>query len=120
MATITTTMNAITEMLRGHMGAVLLDAIVRQSTFNSVKHLVEQFASFVRHFVTTKWGGKHVFILIVLREAKIQLAARNKNCDCKRLENPKLLNPRIEYSTQGHKLLQLQVGQKFEWQKYTF
>ena len=114
MAMIAKTMNAITEMLRGWMGAILLDSIVGQSTFNSVQQLVEQFASFVSHFVTTKWGGKHGFLLLFLREAKMRLAAKNKKFDCKRLEKSKLLNPRIEYSTQCHKLLQFQVGHKVE------
>ena len=41
MLAITTTVTAITEMARGSIEAVPIDAIVRQPTLNSVQQLVE-------------------------------------------------------------------------------
>ena len=71
MAAITTTVNAITKMVRGRMEAVLIDKIVGQFTLNSLQHLVNQLATFASHFTTIKWGGKHGFLPLVLRKAKI-------------------------------------------------
>ena len=50
----------------------------------------------------------------------MRLAAKNNHLDCERLQKPKLLNPRIEYSTQGRDLLQFQVDQKVKWQECNF
>ena len=101
MAEITTTVTTITGIARGRVEAVSIDAIIRQPTLHSVRHLVEQLAKFASHFETTKWGWKHRFLLLVLSEAKMRPAARNSNLDCKRLKKPELLNPRIKDITQG-------------------
>ena len=74
MEAITANVNAITKIVRGHMEAVQLNAIVGQPTLKSVRHYVEQLATFAIHFVTTKWGDKHGFLSLVLSEAKMQLA----------------------------------------------
>ena len=95
------TVTAITEMVKGRMEAVPIDAIVRQPTLHSMRHLVEQIKIFASHVATTKWGGKHGFLPLVLSKAKMQPAAGNINLDCKRLKKLELLNPTIEDSTQG-------------------
>ena len=59
MASITTTVTAITKMICGRMAAVLLDAIVRKPTLPSVQKLVEQLSAFSSHFHITAWGGRH-------------------------------------------------------------
>ena len=102
------------------MEAVPLDAIMGQPTLNSVRHLVEQLTAFASHFATTEWGGKHGFLLIVLTNTKILIAARNQNIECERIENPELLNPKIEDDTKGRKLIQFQEDHKVKWQEYTF
>ena len=89
-------MIAITEMVRQQMKAVPLNAIVNQPTLNSVQHLVEQLTAFASHFTTTKWGGKHEFLLLVLSEAKMRQAARNNNLDC---ERPRNLSPSTQESS---------------------
>ena len=98
---ITTAVTVITEMVKGRIEAVLLDAIVGQLTLHSVRHLVEQLATIASHFTTTKWIGKHRFLPLVLSEAKIRPAAGNNNLKCERLKKPELINPRIKESTQG-------------------
>ena len=90
------------------MKSVLLEAIVGQPTLNSVQHLVKQLKTFASHFATTKWGGKRRFLPLVLSKAKMRLAAGDHNLDCKRLEKPEILNPRIEDSIKGREFLQLQ------------
>ena len=113
-------MTSITVIVRGRMKSVLLEAIVGQPTLNSVQHLVKQLATFASHFATTKWGGKHGFLLLVLSKAKMRPAAGGNKLDCKRLKKPELINTIIEYSTQGQELLKFQADQKVEWQEYTF
>ena len=120
MATITANVTAITKMVRGRMEAVPLNSIVSQPTLHSVRHLVEQLAKFANNFSTTKWGGKHGFLLLVLSKAKIRPADGNNNLECERLKKPDLINPQIEDSTQGRELLQFQMDQKVECQYYTF
>ena len=102
------------------MEAVPLDAIVGQPTLRYVQHLVEYLVTFASHFATTKWGGNHGFLPLILSEAKVQPTARNSNIDCERLKKPDFLNPIIEDSTQGREILQFQADQEVEWQDYTF
>ena len=120
MATITATMTAITKMVRGRMEAVLLNSIVGQPNLNSVQHLVEQIADFTSHFGTTKWGGKHGFLPLILSKAKVRLAARDKTLDCKRLANPDILNPKMDDNKKGRNILQIQEDQRVQWKEYTF
>ena len=54
MAEITTTVAAITYMVRGRMEAVPIDAVAGQPTLQSARHLAEQLATFASHFATTK------------------------------------------------------------------
>ena len=120
MAAITTTVAAITNMARRRMEAVPLDAIVGQPNLHSVRHFVEQVSTFVSHFVTTKWGGKYLFLPLVLSKAKMRPSAGNNNLDCKQLKKPEIINPRTEDITQGKYLLQFQEDQQVAWQEYTF
>ena len=120
MAVITTPVTAITKMVRGRMEYVPPDAMFVQTTLHSVRHIIEQLTTFASHFVTTKWGGNHGFLLLVLRKAKAIPASDNSNLEYERLKKPELLNPRIGDSTQNQYLLQFQVDQKVGWQEYTF
>ena len=95
MASITTTVTAITKMLRGRMEAFPIDVISGQPTLHSVRYFVNQLVTFAIHFVTTKWGGKHGLLPLVLGEAKMRLAARNRDLDYDCLKKLQLLNPRI-------------------------
>ena len=95
MAEVTTTVTAITDMVRGQIEAVPINSIVKQPTLNSMRHLINQIATFASHGATTKWGGKHGFLPLVLSEEKIRLDSGINNLYCKRLENPELLNTRI-------------------------
>ena len=71
MAATTTTVDAITNMVIVRMEAVPLDAIAGQPTLHSVRHLVKQLQNFASHLATTKVGGKHGLLPLVLSEAKM-------------------------------------------------
>ena len=101
MAAITTTAAAITEMLRGRIKDIPLDAIVGQPTLQSMGQLIEKLETFASHFATTKWGGKHGLLPLVLSKAKMKPAAGNNNLDCKSLNKPELINQRTEDITHG-------------------
>ena len=120
MAAITETVTAITKMIRGQMEAVLLNKIVGQPNLNSVRQLVEQIVAFVSHFATIKWGYKHGLLPLLLREAKMRLAAGCNTLNCERLSNPKLLKPNIKDDTKGREILQIQEEQKVQWQECNF
>ena len=101
MAPITTTVATITKMVIGRMELSLLDDIFGLPTLHSVRHLIEQLATFSNVFATTKWGGKHRLLLLILSKSKMRLDARNNNLNYERLKKPELINPRIEDITQG-------------------
>ena len=88
MSAITTTVASITKMVSGRMEAAPLESIVGQPTLHSVRHLVEQLATFASHFATTKWGGNHWFLTIVLSKANMRLSTGKDNLYCKRLKKP--------------------------------
>ena len=79
MAAITTAVTAITKIVRGRMEAVPLNKILGQHNLNSIRHLVKYLTTFASHLATTKWGGKHGFLPLVLTKTKIRLAAGNQN-----------------------------------------
>ena len=82
MASITTTVTAITEMVRGRMASVPLDAIVRQPTLPAVQKLVEQLSAFASHFHTTAWGGRHGHLALVLDAPKLRVVTSKSTLDC--------------------------------------
>ena len=65
-------------------------------------------------------GGKYGFLPLVLTETKMRLATGNQNPDRKRIENPKLLKPKIEDNIKVHELLQFQEDHKVNWKEYNF
>ena len=120
MAAITETVTAITKMVRARMEAVPIDAIMGHHNLNSIRHLVDQLSSFVSNLATTKWGGKHGFLPLVLTDTKMRLADGIQDPKCRRIKRPELLNPKIEDDTKGHELVQIQEDHKVNWQEYTF
>ena len=70
MASHTSTVTAITEMVRSRMADVPLDTIVGQPTLPAVRKLVEQLSAFAAHFHTTEWGGRHGHLALVLNQKK--------------------------------------------------
>ena len=105
MASITTTVTAITEMVRGRIAAVLLDAIVGQPTLPAMQKLVEQVFAFASHFHTTVWGGDHGHLAPVLDAPKMRAVTSNPSLDCARLTQPDHVRPKIEQDTKGRDLL---------------
>ena len=120
MAEITATVTAITKTVRVRMEAVPLDEIMVQLTLKSVRNLVAQLAAFESHFATTKWGGNHGFLPLVLNETKMSLAAGNQHLNCGPIKKPDFLNLKIEDDTKGRELLQFQEDHKVNWKEYTF
>ena len=117
MAEITATVTAITKMVKRRMEAVPLNAIVGHPTLNSVRHLVNQLATFASHFATTKWGSKHGFLPLVLTETKMSLDPGVQNLEYGRIKWPKILNPKIEDNNKRRKLLHIQEEQNIHWQE---
>ena len=68
MASIPTTVTAITEMVSGRMVAVLIKPIARQPTLHVIRMLVKQLANFAIHFDTTTWGGLDGYLPFVLNQ----------------------------------------------------
>ena len=75
MASITTTVPAITKMVCGQMEAIPIKPIVSQPTLPAIRTLIDYLTTFVIHFTTIIWGGLHGFLPIFLTQAKMQLKA---------------------------------------------
>ena len=73
MASITTTVTAITDKVRARVVAVLIEPIVGQPTLTAFRTLVEQLSAFVSHFNTMTRGGHHGYLLLVLNQQKRRL-----------------------------------------------
>ena len=112
MAEITETVTAITKMVRGRTEEVPINTIVGHPTLNFVRQLVNQLAAFTCHFATTKSGGNHGFLLLVIIETKKRLFDWIQDLEYGRIKWPKILNTKIEDNTKGRKLLQIQEDHK--------
>ena len=118
MSSLTTTVTAITDIVRGRITAVPLDPIVGQPTLPAVRKLVEQLATFTSHFSTSAWGGKHGHLALVLDETTMRTITKNSALDCSRLKKPGLVHPSIAENTKGRDLLELQEKHKQTWAEY--
>ena len=107
MASLTTTVTAITDMVRGRIAAVPLDAIVGQPTLPAFRKLVEQLCAFASHFHTSAWGGRHghLALALVLDAAKMRVVTNNAALDFSCLKKPELVHPSIDGNTKGRDLL---------------
>ena len=112
MASITTTVTAITKMVRRHMTAVPLNAIVGQPTLPAVQKLIKQLSACASHFHTNAWGGRHGHLALVLDAAKMRVVTDNSALDCSRLTKPELVHPDITKDTKGRDLLKFQEKPK--------
>ena len=120
MASITTTVTAITKMVRGHVVAVPINPIVVQPTLCTVHTLVEQLTAFASHFNTTTWGGRHGYLPLVLNQKIMRFVTTDNSLNCVRLKKPALAHPNIANNTKGRDLVQLKEDQKLRWTEYHF
>ena len=107
MSAITSTVTDITEMVQGRLEAVPFDALIGEPTRHSVRHLIDQLASFTSHFSSSHWGGCHGYLSLVLSNAQMRLVMGDAALDCSRLPLPSRINTRITDATVGRALLQL-------------
>ena len=97
------------------MEAVPLNAVVEHPTLNSVRNLANQLATFMSHFTTTKWEGKHSFLPLLLTKTKIRLDAGNQDLNHGSIKRPKLLKLEIKDDTKGREILHFQENHKVNW-----
>ena len=107
MSALTSTVTAITKMVRGRLDAVPFDPLIGQPTRHSVRHLIDQLAGFTSHFSSSHWGGRHGYLTFVLSEAEMRLVTGDADLDCARLPLPARTNAQITDATVGRALLQL-------------
>ena len=117
MASITTTVTAITKMVRSRMVAFPIERIFGQPNLPTVRTLIEQLANFLSHFNTTTWGGRHGYLPLVINQAKV---TSDENLDCVQLKKPALIHPNIANYTKDRDLFQLKEDHKLRWPEYHF
>jgi hypothetical protein len=94
------------------MAAKPLNVIVGQPTTASMDKMMEQMAQMVAPVKTTTWGGPHGSLALVLDDAdyKIITKAVVKSTTC--LNQPALVNPKMNNTTSQLDLLTLQAKMK--------
>ena len=114
MSALTSTVTAITEMVRGKLEATPFDPIIGQSTRHSVRYLIDQLAGFTSHLSSSHWGGCHDYLTLVLSDSEMRLVTGDAALDCARLPLPARINAQITDATVGRALLQIQEEHKVE------
>ena len=62
MSATTSTLTAVTKLVRACRETVLVDQLISQPTHQSVHQPIDQLASFASHFSSSKWGGRHGYL----------------------------------------------------------
>ena len=70
-----TTGASVQESIRAQIGTSAIDKIIGQPTTTSVNNLKEQIAKIAASVKTTKWGGRHRYLPLVLDDTEWQAAS---------------------------------------------
>ena len=77
----TTDIAAIDEMIRVKFDAATITRVVGQPLLTSVRCLVDELAKMVAGCKTSKWGGKHSHLKVVLGMEKYRLVLAHPDLD---------------------------------------
>ena len=75
MSSTTATGTSVQEAIRTQIGTMAIDKIIGQPTTTSVNNLKEQIAKIAASVKTTKWGGRHGYLPLVLDNTEWQTAS---------------------------------------------
>ena len=78
----TTDIAAIDEMIRAKFDAATITRVIGQPSLTSVRALVDELAKIAAGCKTSKWGGKHGHLKVVLGMEKYRLVLAQPNLDC--------------------------------------
>ena len=116
MSALTSTMTAITEIVRGQLNAVPFGPLIGQPNRHYVRHIIDQLTGFTSHFSSSHWWGRHGYLTFVLSEAEMRLVTGDATLDYARLPLTARINVKITDATVCRALLQLQEEHKVVWQ----
>ena len=79
MSSSTTNEAAIREAIRAQLSELPLDKIIGQPTTTTVNHLKQQLAKLASAVKTSKWGGAHRHLPLVIGDTKYASPPANQN-----------------------------------------
>ena len=75
LSTTAATGTSVQEAIRVQIGTMAIDKIIGQPTTTSANNLKEKIAKIVASVKTTKWGGRHGYLPLVLNNTEWQTAS---------------------------------------------
>ena len=110
--------SAIREAVRAQIATMPLDQIVGQTTNTTVNHLEQQCAKLAALMKTTKWGGRHGCLSLVIDEKDFQSITGDDTATTDRLDTPKLTPDRLTNSTTLINQTKINAKQNIEQEEY--
>ena len=79
------------EAVRAIVTPLTLDRVIGQPTTSTVNHLRQQIAKIEAAVKTTRWGGRHGHLALVLNEDEYRSITGNPTIDVNRLQTPPIV-----------------------------
>ena len=82
---------AVYEAVRAIVTPLTLDRVIGQPTTSTVNHLRQPIAKIAAAVKTTRWGGRHGHLALVLNEDEYRSVTGNPTIDVNRLQTPPIV-----------------------------
>jgi hypothetical protein len=113
----TTDIAAIDEMIRAKFDAATITRIVGQPSLTSVRLLVDELAKIVAGCKTSKWGGKHGHLKVVLGKDKYRLVLAQPELDCTVVRKPSIAPTDFVAGNDANSVEKKKAAHKILWQE---
>ena len=114
----TTDIAAIDEMIRAKFDAASISRVVGQPSLTSVRSLVDELAKIVAGCKTSKWGGKHGHLKVVLGQTKYRLVLAQPDLDCTVIAKPAVASTDFKAGEDANAIEGEKEVHKVLWRKY--
>jgi hypothetical protein len=114
----TTDIAAIDEMIRAKFDAATITRIVGQPSLTSVRLLVDELAKIVAGCKTSKWGGKHGHLKVVLGKDKYRLVLAQPELDCTVVGKPSIAPTDFVAGDDANSVEKKKAAHKILWREY--
>ena len=118
MSSSTTNEAAIREAIRAQLSELPLDKIIGQPTTTTVNHLKQQLAKLASAVKTSKWGGAHGHLPLVIGNAEFITVTGDATSVTTRQPKPALTHPNLTNSTTVINRARYSAEQNLSWTEY--
>ena len=118
MSTSTVTEAAVREAVRAQLATMPFDKIIGQPTNHTVNHLEKQIARMAAAVKSTKWGGRHGCIALVVDEASYRTITGTPTATVDRLQAPPLVPTALANNTTTVNRARIQANERVDKEEY--